>query len=227
MKSAVLLIAMSCLLALDANAEVREATADHFLIEFSAHVEAPPGKVYVALSEIARWWSAEHTWSGVSANLSLKPEAGGCFCERWATGSVEHGRVIMALKNEMLRLSASLGPLQEGALNGVLTFSLKPTDKDTSELDVAYRVNGSSVSTLDQIAPAVDGVLAVQLDRLLRYVDTGKADQPPTDEPDEPKSRRAAREQLIEEWSKEAAAAQAAKAETTLEPAEPAPPPKQ
>ncbi len=227
MKSALLLLTLGCLLAFDANAEISESAADHFLIGFSAHVEAPPGKVYVALSEVARWWSAEYTWSGESANLSLKPEAGGCFCERWATGSVEHGRVVMAKKNELLRLNAAIGPLQENAVNGVLTFSLKTTAEDTTELDIDYRVNGSSVSGLDQLASTVDDMLATQIDRLLRYIDTGKADEALTDEPEEPKSRRAAREQLIEEWSKQTADEQASKGETKLKPAKPATPPKQ
>lgn len=227
MKSSVLLLAIGCLFASGANAEVGEAGADHFLIGFAAYVDAPPAKVYVALSEVARWWSAEYTWSGESANLSLKPEAGGCFCERWATGSVEHGRVIMAKKNELLRLNAAIGPLQENAVNGVLTFSLKPAAEDTTELDINYRVNGSSASGLDQLAPTVDNMLAVQIDRLLRYIDTGKADEPLTDEPEEPKSRRAAREQLIEEWSKQTVAEQAAEGETKSKPAKPATPPKQ
>lgn len=227
MKSAILLLAIGCLLVFDANAEVGEAGADHFLVGFSAHVEAPPAKVYVALSEVARWWSAEHTWSGESANLSLKAEAGGCFCERWAGGSAEHGRVVMAVKNELLRLDAALGPLQEYAVNGVLTFTLKPTDEDTTELDVDYRVNGSSASALDQLAPAVDAVLALQIDRLLRYVDTGKADAPPSDAPEEPKSQRAARAELIEEWSKQATDAQAAKGRTKPKPAKRSAPSKQ
>ncbi|HQZ63390.1 MAG TPA: SRPBCC family protein, partial [Dokdonella sp.] len=195
MKAKLLLFAMLGLMPAMASAEVTESTADHFLIVFSARVEAPPAKVYVALGEVARWWSAEHTWSGTAANLSLKAEAGSCFCERWAAGSAEHGRVVMALKNELLRLDAALGPLQERAVNGVLSFSLQPMDEAT-RLDVDYRVNASSGSGLEQVAPAVDNVLAMQIDRLLRYIDTGSADEGPAAEAEEsaePPSRRAAR----------------------------------
>jgi uncharacterized protein YndB with AHSA1/START domain len=194
-----------------ANAEVLEASADHFLIGFSAQVEAPPGKVYVALTEVSHWWSAEHTWSGKAENLSLKAEAGGCFCERWDQGSVEHGRVIMAIKNDLLRLDASLGPLQEYALSGVLNFQLKPGDKDTTELDVDYRVNGSSASGLDQFAPDVDGVLAAQIDRLMHYIDTGNPEADEKADAAAPKSTREARAALIDEWAKQAADEQAAK----------------
>ena len=224
MKAMLLLCALGGLMACNARAEVSEAANDHFLIEFSARVEAPPAKVYVALGEVARWWSAEHTWSGTAANLSLKAEAGGCFCERWAGGSVEHGRVVMALKNGLLRLDAALGPLQERAVTGVLSFSLQPMDDEATRLDIDYRVNASSGSGLGQIAPAVDNVLAMQIDRLLRYIDTGKADEAPAAEaegPAEPPSRRAARAELIEEWSRQAAATRAAKGNEKPQPDNP------
>ncbi|MCW0234443.1 MAG: SRPBCC family protein [Ferrovibrio sp.] len=229
MKAMLLLCALGGLMACNARAEVSEAASDHFLIGFSARVEAPPAKVYVALGEVARWWSAEHTWSGTAANLSLKAEAGGCFCERWAAGSAEHGRVVMALKNELLRLDAALGPLQERAVNGVLSFSLQPMDDGATRLDVDYRVNASSGSGLEQIAPAVDNVLAMQIDRLLRYIDTGSADETPAAEAAEaaePPSRRAARAELIEEWSRQAAAARAAKGNEKPRSGKPAVPPK-
>jgi uncharacterized protein YndB with AHSA1/START domain len=204
-------LALLLLVSMKASAEVVEKSADHFLIGFSAQVAAPPAKVYVAISEVSHWWSAEHTWSGKAGNLSLKAEAGGCFCERWEQGSVEHGRVIMAIKNALLRLDASLGPLQEYALSGVLNFQLKPTDNDTTELDVDYRVNGSSASGLDQFAPAVDEVLAAQIDRLLRYIDTGNPEADEDAGEVAPKSTREARAALIEEWAKQAAGEQATK----------------
>ncbi len=209
MKSAICAIALGLLLSLNAKAEVAESSADHFLIEFSAQLEAPPVKAYVAITDVARWWSAEHTWSGKAGNLSLKAEAGGCFCEHWANGSAEHGRVIMAIKNEMLRLDTALGPLQEYALNGVLTFKLQAADDDTTRLDVDYRVNGASSSGLDQFAPAVDAVLALQIDRLLRTIDTGNPEAVEAPSEAEPPSRRGARAELIEQWAKQAAAEQA------------------
>ena len=222
MKSAICSLALS-LLASSAHAEVTEKAADHFLVGFAARVEAPAAKVYVAISEVAHWWSAEHTWSGKAQNLSLKAEAGACFCERWAEGSVEHGRVVMAMKNTMLRLDASLGPLQEYALNGILTFRLKPLDDETTELDVDYRVNGSSGSGLDQFAPAVDGVLGTQVDRLLRYVDTGNPEAA-DDGTAQPADKHDARAGVIEEWAKQAAAEQAAGAKPKAD--KPAVPPK-
>ena len=211
MKATSCLIAFGLLLAAPARADVEEQAADHFVVGFQAQVQAPPAKVYVAISEVARWWSSEHTWSGKAANLSLKPEAGGCFCERWAEGSAEHGRVVMALKNELLRLDASLGPLQDLAVKGTLSFQLTPSEDGTTVLAVDYRVNGSSGSGLDQLASPVDQVLAVQIDRLLNYIDTGKADLPAEATSVDTRSKRDARAELINEWASRVAADQAAK----------------
>jgi uncharacterized protein YndB with AHSA1/START domain len=166
-----------CMLALTARAEVKQAAADSFFITFSGTVAASATKAYVDVTQIQRWWSSDHTWSGKAANLSLKPEAGGCFCERWKDGSVEHGRVIMAMPGKVLRLETSLGPLQEQALNGILSFWVK-TEDSTTTLTVEYRANGSSSSGLDQFAPNVDEVLGAQVDRLRRYIATGNPEAP-------------------------------------------------
>ena len=161
-----------------ADAEVRQASADGFFLTYSGQVAASTMKAYADITQIQRWWDSEHTYSGKSANLSLKPEAGGCFCERWKDGSVEHGRVVMALPGKLLRLETSLGPLQERALNGVLSFFVK-TEDATTTLTVEYRVNGASASGLGQLAPGVDEVLGAQVDRLRRYIATGNPEPPP------------------------------------------------
>jgi uncharacterized protein YndB with AHSA1/START domain len=166
-----------CVLAPSVRAEVKQSSSDGFFIAFSAPVAASSVKAYADVTQIQRWWSNDHTWSGKAANLSLKPEAGGCFCERWKGGSVEHGRVIMAMPGKLLRIETSLGPLQERALKGILDFWVK-TEDSTTTLTVEYRVNGSSTSGLDQLAPGVDEVLGAQVDRLRRYIATGNPEPP-------------------------------------------------
>lgn len=89
-----------------------------------------------------RWWSGEHTYSGDAANLSFALQAGACFCERWQDNAVEHGRAVMLMRDRLVRLSAALGPLQNKAVNGVLTFLLKADEGGTS-LTVGYRVDGT------------------------------------------------------------------------------------
>lgn len=171
------------LLSAAAQAEVKQSAADSFLVAFSEPVAATPTKAYAAVTAIPAWWSSEHTWSGSASNLSLKAEAGGCFCERWKGGSAEHGRVIMALPDKLLRLDAALGPLQEFALKGILSFWIRINDDGSTRLDVEYRVNGASASGLDTFAPNVDEVLGLQVARLKRFIETGSADEPATAEP--------------------------------------------
>jgi uncharacterized protein YndB with AHSA1/START domain len=159
----------------DAAAQVMETASEGFLIRFNQRVDAPPGKVYATIAGVERWWSSAHTYSGDAANLSLKAEAAACFCERWKDGSVEHGRVVLALRDRFLRISTALGPLQGKAVSGILSFQLQPADGGTS-LTLAYRVNGAPRSALDKDAPAVEGVLKEQFERLVRLIGTGVPD---------------------------------------------------
>jgi uncharacterized protein YndB with AHSA1/START domain len=170
----------ACALAPLAHAEVKESSADAFFLAYEGTVAAPTAKAYADIVQIGKWWSSEHTYSGKSTNLTLKPDAGGCLCERWKDGSVEHGEVLMAMPGKMLRLRTALGPLQERALTGILTFFLKNEDSTTT-LTVEYRVGGSSSSGLDQLAPSVDEVLGEQVARLRRYIATGNP-EPPAEE---------------------------------------------
>jgi uncharacterized protein YndB with AHSA1/START domain len=161
-----------------AHAEVKQSSADAFFLSYQGALATSTAKAYADIVQIGRWWDSEHTYSGKSSNLSIRPEAGGCFCEKWKDGSVEHGEVLMAMPGKMLRFRTALGPLQERALNGVLTFWLRNEDSATT-LTVEYRVNGSNASGLDQIAPSVDEVLGAQVERLRRYIATGNPEPPP------------------------------------------------
>lgn len=156
-----------------AHAEVKSTGPDHIQILFTERVAAAPAAVYAAIGQVERWWSGEHTYSGDASNLSLALQPGGCFCERWAGGAVVHGRVVMLLRDQVVRLSAPLGPVQALGVSATLTFLVKPEDGGSS-LSVGYRVNGSAASGLDKLAPAVDGVLAIQVQRLKRLVEAGK-----------------------------------------------------
>ncbi|HEX9278384.1 MAG TPA: ATPase [Casimicrobiaceae bacterium] len=159
------------------RAEIKATASDGFFIVHSARIDAGPTRIYALLPAIGRWWSSSHTYSGDAANLMLDAEAGGCFCERWKDGAVAHGRVILALRDQLLRIDTALGPLQSKAVTGVLSFQLVPDGKATV-LTLAYRVNGASASALDKDAPAVDRVLGEQFARFVRLVETGKPDAP-------------------------------------------------
>ncbi|HEX7272744.1 MAG TPA: ATPase [Casimicrobiaceae bacterium] len=166
-----LLIALA--VALPARGEVKQSAADTLSIAIEAKISAPPRTVFDAIVHVERWWSSEHTYSEDAGNLSLMAEPGGCFCERWKDGGVEHGRVILVLRDKLLRLAAPLGPLQGKAVEGVLTFQLKPADGGTA-LTVGYLVNGTTASALDKSAAGVDRVLTEQVQRLKHLIETGK-----------------------------------------------------
>lgn len=160
-----------------AYAEVKSASADGFAIEHQAQLAFPPERIYAALGQVGRWWNDEHTFSGKARNLSLPLQAGGCFCERWRDGSVEHGRVLYARNGQVLRLQSALGPLQDMALTGILAFTLEQQEGEKGKgtlLRLSYRVHGPSSQALDKLAPVVDGVLGDQFARLGRYLQTGK-----------------------------------------------------
>jgi uncharacterized protein YndB with AHSA1/START domain len=158
-----------------AHAEVKGAGGDNFFLLYSKRFDAPPATVYAALGKIDQWWDNEHTYSGRAANFTMELRAGSCFCEGWSGGSVEHGRVVMAIPGQILRIQTALGPLQGRAVTGMLTFVLRPEGTGT-ELTLSYLVIGASNSGLDKSAPPVDEVLGAQFARLGRLIETGKAD---------------------------------------------------
>jgi len=161
MKTSILAGVLAAALPVAAGAEVKFAAADGFLIEHRFTIAAPATKVWESLQHPERWWPADHSWSGKRENLSLDAVVGGCFCERWDGTSVEHGRVVMVMPGKMLRLDAALGPLQEMAVSGVITFALEEKEGATT-LVATHRVSGDAAHKLDALAPIVDRVNAQQ-----------------------------------------------------------------
>jgi uncharacterized protein YndB with AHSA1/START domain len=164
---------LAMLAAAPAAATLEHAGDDGFLVQHSYSIAASPETAWAALVRPELWWPEDHTWSGSRANLSLVPEAGGCFCERWAGGSAEHARVVMARPGQLLRLRGSLGPLQELALTGVLTVSLSGNE-DGSRATVSYRVSGDHAHELEQFAQVVDEVIGTQFASFAEYASQGR-----------------------------------------------------
>jgi len=157
-----------------ARADVTASGPSGFELRNEVVVNAPPEKVYAALTrQVDRWWDSDHTYSGDARNMRIDARPGGCFCEKIpGKGAIEHMRVIYVSKNEVLRLSGGLGPLQESGLAGTLTWTLKPAEGGTTVAQ-DYRVGGFRPDGFEQLAPLVGQVLEVQLQRLKRYVETG------------------------------------------------------
>lgn len=179
-------------------AEVVDADDRSFITRDEAVVEADLKATWLALISPGRWWNSAHTWSGDAANMTLRPQAGGCFCERIPEdpdpntisleGSVEHMRVIQAFPEKALRMQGGLGPLQSEPVMGVLTIVLSEVD-DGTRIVWEYNVGGSMRYEVPVISKAVDGVMTQQLNglaKLLGRVDEPSAPAEPEEEPEAP-----------------------------------------
>lgn len=151
-------------------AETSAVSAGGFTVTHEREVKATPHQVFESIGQVARWWNGTHTWSGDAANLSLELTAGGCFCERWSGGSVQHAVVVRVGRDRTVRLHGSLGPLQELGVNGVLTFDVATSDGKTI-LKTTYRVSGAPSAGLEALAAPVDGVIGEQVGRLVGYAE--------------------------------------------------------
>ena len=173
MKNITLLGALAaCLFAVPATAKVVEQEDGAFVTRDSVMVTAAPREVWLALISPEKWWNKAHTFSGDSANLSLMPKAGGCFCERIPAedsetvigleGSVEHMRVILSMPDQALRMRGNLGPLQSEPVNAVLTITMAKADEGT-QITFEYAVGGYMRYEVPVISKAVDGVISQQM----------------------------------------------------------------
>lgn len=187
MKFPVLAAALAAFACVPAAAEVTRSTDIGFVSRNEVVVKASPKEVWLALISPAGWWDSAHTWSGDAKNLTLMPQAGGCFCETipevdepgrfTLEGSVEHMRVIQAYPEAALRMVGSLGPLQSEPVTGVLTIVLSKHEMGT-RIVWEYNVGGSMRYEIPVISKAVDGVMATQLAALAKPL--GVVDVPPS-----------------------------------------------
>jgi hypothetical protein len=162
-----------------ARAEIVSAGPSGFSIRHvleAPNIAAPV--VWAALSDVAKWWDPEHTYSGDARNLSLDPVPRGCFCEKLSLyAGIEHAHVIYAQPAKMLRLSGALGPLQEFGVSGALTWNIEAAGGG-SRITVTYSVGGFADRPLADWAPIVDEVVGAQAKRLARFVTTGNPEAP-------------------------------------------------
>jgi hypothetical protein len=157
------------------RAAVVEVTAVGFGVTNEVQTTAPPKRIYDALlHNVAQWWNPKHTYAGDSHQLSITPKVGGCFCERLPHGgSVEHARVITLIPYSLVRMSGALGPLQSSGLVGTLSWKISDAPGG-AKIEISYNVGGYMHGAFANIAPAVDEVMADQLNRLKTFSETGK-----------------------------------------------------
>jgi len=162
---------------LAAQAEVVERTEAGFRTKKTVEVAASPDKAYAALGQIGSWWDGAHTYTGKASNMTVKLEAGACFCEALPGGGVRHGVVALAWPDQhTLRIEAALGPLQNEGAAGALTFQISPKTGGGSTVTVTYHVGGMRAAAAKAFADPVDQVIGTQAVRFGKFVDTGKPD---------------------------------------------------
>lgn len=150
-----------------AHADVKASAADAMIIQVKGEIPLSRDDAWSRLLNPASWWLKDHTYSGDSTNLTIDAVAGGCWCELWEDGEVEHGRVIYLKRNETIRFDAPLGPLQGLGVNAVVTFTLaNGSAAGRTAITADMVVVGSSLSGLDRLAPVVDQVIAQQVKSL-------------------------------------------------------------
>lgn len=184
-RSLAAVFACAAMFAQPVSAEVVATGDSSFVTRDTAVVSADTKAVWLALISPGRWWNSAHTWSGDAANLTLTPQAGGCFCETipedpsndrvTLEGSVEHMRVIQAFPEKVLRMRGGLGPLQSEAATGVLTIVMSEVDEGTL-IVWEYAVGGPMRYETPVISRAVDGVMSQQLGGLADLL--GRVDAP-------------------------------------------------
>ena len=162
---------------LPAAAEVAASSDSGFVSHNEVLVAVPPERAWDQLLAPQEWWNGEHSYSGDPANMALRAEPGGCFCERIPSGGdrpdgeIEHMRVIYAAPYATLRMRGALGPLQSEAVTGVLTVTLEP-EGEMTRIGWDYVVGGYMRTPMRELAPLVDEVVGEQLLRLATRLGT-------------------------------------------------------
>jgi uncharacterized protein YndB with AHSA1/START domain len=154
------------------HGEVTSRSATAFSVQSEMIVSAPPERAYALFVNEIDQWDDEHTVSGDAGNFWLQPNPGGCLCETLANGGgVEHAEVIYVVPNEIIRMRASLGPLQEYAVFGAWTWMFAPADAGQTRVTMQYHVTGTFPGGLEAVAAPVDQVLSDQGRRFKEHVD--------------------------------------------------------
>lgn len=152
-------------------AAVAQSSESGFELEFTAVTSATPQVAFATLVDVTQWWDPAHTYGGEAEGLTLTLAPGGCLCEQFQGGQVEHMRVVYLKLGEAMRWLGGMGPLQALPVTGVMDWSVEPREGG-SRLTLRYRVGGlfGESPSVTEWADIVDGVLQGQFDRLTNEV---------------------------------------------------------
>lgn len=148
-----------------AAASVSNVSSNGFEVTQSVNLVVSAEQAYRSFTQLPRWWSKDHSFSGDSANIRFDGNLGGCFCERWADGSAEFMRVVYVKPGEQILLRGALGPMLFEPVNATLEFKVERI-AGGAKATLTYKAFGFAAGNAAQIAPAVDAVLG---DAMKRY----------------------------------------------------------
>lgn len=160
-----------------ASAEVVDAEAAGFKIVNEAIIAVTRADAWrLAIKDIDKWWSSDHTVSGEASRLRINAKPQGCFCEDLGKNAgVVHMTVSMVYPEVVLRLTGGLGPLGLMGVQGNMTWEFEDADEGTA-VKFTYAVGGFRPDGLDAMAEPVDRVIGEALQRLKAYSETGNAE---------------------------------------------------
>lgn len=156
--------------------EVVDSAPGGFTVRGVMTLLVPPSEAYQKfVQNVGDWWDSGHTFSGNAKNLSIDDQPGGCFCEKWAGGGVQHLRVVYVSPGKVLAMRGGMGPLLSLAVTGGMEIQFTAVENGT-KLTYTYSVGGYIPKGAESWAAPVDGMLAGTFDRFRNYVNTGSAD---------------------------------------------------
>jgi len=130
----------------------------------------PPQAAYDAFVEIGSWWDMAHSYGGNATAMRLDAKPGGAWLETLDNGGfVTHMTVTQSVRGSRLVMSGGLGPLGTMGVSASMTVSFRKTSMGTT-VRLDYAVGGFDPAGFTQLATAVDGVLASQLQRYSKRV---------------------------------------------------------
>lgn len=166
-----ILIAFALTFSAPAAADVVDVAANGFEIRQQVRIAASPEKVWDTLIVPARWWSGDHSFSGSSANITIDPRVGGCWCETLPNGGgVQHMEITHIAPPKSVVFHGALGPFYNLAADGALSFTLVANGSET-DVTVVFRAGGYVKEGFQKWASAVDGVFAQQVGNLKKSLE--------------------------------------------------------
>jgi hypothetical protein len=157
-------------------AQVISSDNHGFQLKIESIVNVNQQQAYQQFINVGQWWNADHTWFGKAENLTIDAKVNGCFCEIDGDKQAQHMMVSFVNPNNEIKMVGGLGPLQMMGVNGGMSWKFEKIDTTHTKIVFHYQVSGYINGGLTKLAPVVDQVQRLQLNRLTSLLNNGKAE---------------------------------------------------